>query len=119
MLPETKGKMTRFKMNSPFVELFPVIKRMLKEDRIHPNAFFSVTGGELTMLKEFPAIMKLLLKQKNTSYGFCLQTHGMKYEKLFSKAIEKDRRTSIVISVDAGSRDLFKLIKKRSIKQES
>ncbi len=113
MLPETKGKMTRFRTNSPFVVLLPVIKRMLKEDRIHPNAFFSVTGGELTMLKEFPSIMKLLLNQKNTSYGFCLQTNGMKYESLLSKAIEKDRRTSIVISIDAGSRDLFKLIKKR------
>ncbi len=113
MLPVTKGKKTIFKMNSPYVVLLPVIKRLLKENRLHPNAFFSITGGELTMLKEFPDIMKLLLKQPGTSYGFCLQTNGMKYEKLLSKAIEKDNRTTIVISVDAGSPELFKLIKKR------
>ena len=86
---------------------------MLEENRIHPNAFFSVTGGELTMLKEFPAIMKLLLKQKDASYGFCLQSNGIKYEKLLSKAIQKDRRTSIVISIDAGSREMFKLMKRK------
>ncbi len=112
MLPETKGKMTRFKTNAKAVQLLPIIKRMLKEDRIHPNAFFPVTGGELTMLKEFPAIMKLLLKQKNTSYGFCFNTNGIKYEPLLSKALNKDRRTSIVVSIDTGSRDLFKVMKK-------
>lgn len=113
MLPVTKGKMVVFKQNSPYVRLLPVIKLMLKENKIHPNAFFSVTGGELTMLKEFSDIMKLLLKQKNASYGFCLQTNGIKYEQLLSKAVNKDRRTSIVISVDAGSREMFKLIKKK------
>ncbi len=113
MLPVTKGKMTMFKQDSPFVKLLPVLKLMLKENKIHPDAFFSITGGELTVLKEFPAIMKLLLKQKNASYGFCLQTNGIKYEPLLSKALNKDRRTSIVISIDAGSRDLFKLIKKQ------
>ena len=113
MLPVTKGKMVKIKHNSPYVQLLPVIKRMLKENRIHPEAFFPVTGGELTMLREFPAIMKLLLNQKGANYGFCLQTNGMKYEPLLSKAINRDRRTSIVISVDAGSRELFKIMKKR------
>ena len=113
MLPVTKGEMVKSKQNSPYVRLLPVIKRMLEENRIHPNAFFSVTGGELTMLKEFPAIMKLLLKQKDASYGFCLQSNGIKYEKLLSKAIQKDRRTSIVISIDAGSREMFKLMKRK------
>lgn len=112
MLPVTKGKKFIFKKNADAVQLLPIIKRMLKENKIHPNAFFSVTGGELTMLKEFPAIMKLLLKQKNTSYGFCLQTNGIKYESLLPKAVNKDDRTTIVISVDAGSRELFKLMKK-------
>ena len=113
MLPVTKGKIVWYKQNSPFVKLFPIIKRLMKEHRIHPNAFFSVTGGELTMLKEFPDIMKFLLKQKDSSYGFCLQTNGIKYEKLLSKAILKDRRTSIVISIDAGSREMFKLMKRK------
>lgn len=113
MLPVTKGKITLFPRNAEAVELLPIIKRMLKENRLHPNAFFSVTGGELTMLKEFPAIMKLLLKQENTSYGFCLQSNGIKYEKLLSKALEKDRRTSIVISIDAGSKEMFKLMKRK------
>lgn len=112
MLPVTKGKKTIFRKNAEAVELLPVLKQMLKTDKIHPNAFFSVTGGELTMLKEFPAIMKLLLKQKNASYGFCLQTNGIKYEPLLAKAVNMDRRTSIVISVDAGSRELFKIMKK-------
>lgn len=112
MLPVTKGEMIRSPQHSPYVKLLPVIKQMLKENMISPDAFFSVTGGELTMLKEFPDIMKLLLKQKNASYGFCLQTNGIKYEKLLSKALEKDRRTSIVISVDAGTREMFKLMKR-------
>lgn len=111
MLPVTEGKITKSKQNSPYVELLPVIKRMLKDNMIAPDAFFSITGGELTMLKEFPAIMKLLLKQKNANYGFCLQTNGIIYEKLLSKALERDRRTTIVISIDAGSREMFKKIK--------
>lgn len=112
MLPVTKGVRTRWRKNAEAVELLPVIKRMLKEDKIHPNAFFSITGGEMTMLKEFPAILKLLLKQKNTSYGFCLQTNGIIYESLLPKAVNKDERTTIVISVDAGSREMFNLMKK-------
>ena len=112
MLPETKGKMVRFKQNSPFVRLLPIIKRMLADDMIAPDAFFSITGGELTMLREFNDILKLLLKQKNASYGFCLQTNGIIYEKLLSKALDVDRRTSIVISVDAGSREMFKKMKR-------
>ncbi len=113
MLPETHGKITIFPKNADAVELFPIIKRMLGENKIHPNAFFPVTGGELTMLKEFPKIMKLLFKQKDASYGFCLQTNGIKYEPLLAKAVLKDRRTSIVISIDAGSREMFKLMKKK------
>jgi len=112
MLPVTHGKITRFSQNNPDIVLLPYIKRMLKEDRIHPDAFFSITGGECTVLKEFPAMMKLLLGNKNAKYGFCLQSNGIKYEKLFSKAINSDRRTSIVISIDAGSREMFKLIKR-------
>lgn len=112
MLPVTKGKMVKFKQNSPYVKLLPVIKRMLKDGMIADDAFFSVTGGELTVLKEFPDIMKLLLKQKNASYGFCLQTNGIKYEKLLSEALERDRRTSIVISIDAGTREMFKKMKR-------
>lgn len=112
MLPVTKGKMTIFPKNSE-VKLFPIIKRMLKEKMIHPNAFFSFVGGEITVLKEFPAIMKLLLKQKEASYGFCFNSNGIKYEKLLSKALEKDERTSIFISIDAGSKEMFKLIKRK------
>ena len=113
MLPVTKGVMTNKKMNSEEIELYPVIKRMLEEGAIHQTAFFSITGGELTMLKEFPAIMKLLLKQKSIRYGFCLQTNGIKYEPLLAKALNKYKKAQIVVSIDAGSRELFKIMKKQ------
>ncbi len=114
LLPETKGKITEHKTNSPVVQIFPIIKRMIKENMIHPNAYFVFGGGELTVLKEFPNIIKLLLKQKEASYGFWFQTNGIKYEKYLSKALEKkDRRTGILISIDSGSRETFKLLKRR------
>ncbi len=112
LLSQTKGKITRFKTKSPYLQLFPIIKRMLKEGRIHPEAFFSIVGGELTVLKEFPDIMKLLLKQKNANYAFCLHTNAIKYEKLLSEAVARNSRTCVSVSVDAGSRDLFKRMKK-------
>lgn len=111
MKPVTNGEISR-KQNSPYVRMYPIVKKMLQENKIDQNAFFSITGGEVTMLKEFPDILKLLLKQKNTSYGFCLQTNGIEYEKLFAKALKKDNRSVIVISTDCASRELFRKMKR-------
>ncbi len=113
-LPQTKGKMDKyFKKNSPSVQLFPVIKRLIKEDMIHPQANICITGGELAMLKEFPSIMKLFLNQKDSNYSFYFQTNGIKYEPLLSKALNKGIGTLIIISLDAGTREMYKLMKKR------
>lgn len=115
-LPDSHGKITNKSINNPRFELYPLLEYMFENNLIAKDAFWVFNGGECTVLKEFPKIMKLILKQQNTNYAFCFNTNGIKYEKLISKAIKNNINSSnfsgIYISIDASSKETYKKVKR-------
>lgn len=87
----------------------PIIKKLIKDNRITQNSFIAFMGGEPTMLEEFPQILKLLL-EKNCRLE--VLTNGIKYEPLISEMLKAEKRNTICISLDCGCRETYKKIKR-------
>ena len=91
-------------------ELLPILKEFFNQDWIDiDNLRVEFQGGNVSMLKEFPAIIDFL-KEKGCREYFFLVNH-IKY----LKEIEETANIShahACISLDSGSREVFKQIKK-------
>lgn len=87
----------------------PFIKKLIAEGRITEKSFIAFMGGEPTMLQEFPEILSLLIKK-----GCKLEvlTNGIKYEKLISDMLNAHNDNKICISLDCGTKETFKRIKR-------
>lgn len=96
-------------------DIFPLFKEML-EKKIYniekePNAHISFAMGEPTIMKKFDDIIKLFSKYGNKHIA--LYTNGVKLSKMAAKLMrDKDVDIATVISLDAGSREVFKQVKK-------
>ena len=90
-------------------DLLPILKDFFEQDLVDKeNLRVEVQGGNASMLKEFPAIIEFL-KEKNCKEYFYLVNH-IKY----LKEIEETANISLAhvrISLDSGSREVFKEIK--------
>ena len=95
--------------------IFPLFKELL-EKKIYnleknPQAHISFAMGEPTILKKFDDIIKLFAEYGNKY--FALYTNGIVFSKMTEKILsEKDIEIKVVISLDAGSREVFKKVKK-------
>ncbi len=90
-------------------DALPIIEKLIKENRITQNTFVAFMGGEPTMLAEFPAILKLLL-EKNCKIE--VLTNGIKYEPMISEMLNAPNYNTICISLDCGSNESYKRIKR-------
>ncbi len=92
-------------------DILPILKDMNENGilKIIDGSFVSFGGGEPTVLKDFDEILNLLIE-----VGFKvirINTSGIKY----SKAIEdglKNKSVDIVTSVDSGSAEIYRKIKR-------
>ena len=91
-------------------KILPVLKDALKQNMLSYNGNVNITGGEPTVLKEFPDLMKFFLEK--TNIFIMINTAAFDYSKWIRKAIEQ-RRSSVTISIDAGTRETYKKIKNR------
>lgn len=95
--------------------IFPLFKELL-EKKIYnieknPQAHISFAMGEPTILKKFDDIIKIFAEYGNKY--FALYTNGIVFSKMTEKILsEKDIEIKVVISLDAGSREVFKKVKK-------
>ena len=96
-------------------DIFPLFKEIL-EKKIYnlekaPQAHVSFAMGEPTILKSFDDIINIFTKYGNKY--FALYTNGIKFSKMTAKILErKDVEIKVVISLDAGSGEIFKKVKK-------
>lgn len=105
---ETHLKITTKKGKSEFVDLYKILKSFIKEKHFAENVNVSFVGGEPTLLKEFPDIIKLFLKNK---YKMHILTNGIIYEKIFAKSLKVNKENNMTISLDCGCSETFKKIK--------
>lgn len=90
-------------------DALPIIEKLIKEGRLTSDTFIAFMGGEPTMLEEFPAIVKLLLKQ---NCRLEVLSNGIKYEPVISEMLKADNHNMICISLDCGFKESYKKIKR-------
>ncbi len=105
---ETHLKITEKKCKSEFVDLYKILKCFIKEERFSEHVNVSFVGGEPAILKEFPDILKLFLKN---NYKMHILTNGILYEKIFAKSLKMNKENYMTISIDSGCSETFKKIK--------
>ena len=96
-------------------DIFPLFKELL-EKKIYnlekePNSHVSFSMGEPTIFKRFDDIIKLFAEHGNKN--FAIYTNGIKTSRMIVKCLSNDLvAMRIVISLDSGSREIFKKVKK-------
>ena len=94
---------------SDYYDLFPIIKQLYKEKLIDTqNLNVEFQGGSIGVLKEFPDLIKIFLKNGIKTMQFF--TNGIKYMPQIPD-VSKKAGVILICSVDAGSRQTFKKIK--------
>lgn len=86
----------------------PILKDMIKRDILRPNGHVSFGGGEVTLLREFDKLLNIFM-----DFGFPLtRIHSscIKYSRAVEKGL-KNGCVDLIVSVDAGSKELHKKIK--------
>ncbi len=107
---ETKGEFSdKEKEGNPLI--YKTIKQLYKHDKIDKyNLIVRFGGGELGVLKEFPKLIDLFLK--NNVLNVWCESSGVKYSKSVEKLL-KNGKGVITVAVCSGDRDIYKKIKQR------
>lgn len=105
---ETKLKITTKKGKGECVDLHKILKAFIKEKHFAQHVNVSFVGGEPTLLKEFPDILKLFMKQ---NYKMHILSNGILYEKHIAKVIKGNKENYMTISLDCGTEEIFKKLK--------
>lgn len=94
--------------NNKHYNVVPALKDLMNKNLLKKEAYVSIAGGESTIYPEFEELLNALLDYEMNN--ICISTSGIKY----SEAIEKGMKTggvSILVSLDAGTKETHKKIK--------
>lgn len=93
----------------PHYKALPMLKELFKKKLFRAGGEITFAGGEPTILNEFDDIVNFLLK--NGADRITVHSSGIKYSKAIEKGI-KEKKLSVCLSADAGSRDIFYKVKR-------
>ncbi len=107
---ETKGEFSdKIKEGNPVI--YKTIKELYKLNEIdRNNLFVNFGGGELGVLKEFPKLINLFLKN-NVENIWC-ETSGIRFSNELAKAL-RNGKAGLSIAICSGCPETYKKIKKR------
>lgn len=105
----TLGKFSQKVRKSDYYDIFPMIKKLLKQKYIDENTHIRFLGGECTVLKEFDQVAKLLASA--TKARMWLLSSGVKHSRTIENLLKKDK-CFVVVSVDCGCRETYEKIKR-------
>lgn len=108
-IDETKGNFSGKVRKSEYYDFLPILKDIIKNDALSNDAHISFVGGEPAVLKEFDNIFKLFIKKNPQEMS--VLTSGIRFMKTVAKAI-KTNKMFLIISIDAGTRETYKKIKR-------
>ena len=89
-------------------KVLPILKSMHETGNLRQGGMIYFGGGEPTILNEFEDLIYYLLD--NFYWGIRVHSSGIKYSNAMARAIE-EVRGYMIISVDAGSKEIYKKIK--------
>jgi len=104
----TKLKITNKKINGQ-ISILKNLKELKKAGLLDDNLEIHTHGGEPTLLKEFGDIIKFAIKHK---YPMTILSNGILYEKNIPKILSRMPESYLTISLDAGTRETYKKIKR-------
>lgn len=93
----------------PHYKALPMLKELFKKKLFRAGGEITFAGGEPTILNEFDDIVNFLLK--NGADRITVHSSGIKFSKAIEKGI-KEKKLSVCLSADAGSRDTFFKVKR-------
>ncbi len=107
---ETKGKFSDKVLEGNSV-IYKTLKELYKLDEIDKKELFvNFGGGELGVLKEYPKLIDLFLK--NNVQSIWCETSGIKFSHALAKALEKGK-AGLSAAICSGSPETYKKIKQR------
>ena len=89
-------------------KIMPILEEMLKKDELDKNGLANFSGGEFTLLDEADKIVKLLSK---LNYFIIVNSSGVDYSRVLADRIKKGN-SCVIISVDAGTEEVHRKIKR-------
>ena len=104
-----KGKVTRIAKKSEYYDAYPLLLEAFKNNRLSDKITVHCLGGEPAILKETSKILKLFIKN-GLKHVSCV-TSGINYIKEMETIFEKFDG-QITISLDSGTRETYKKIKR-------
>jgi len=93
----------------PHYKVLPMIKELFKKKLFRSGGEITFAGGEPAILNEFEDLVKFLLK--NGADRITVHSSGIKYSKAIEQGI-KEQKLSVCLSADAGTREMFKRVKR-------
>ena len=105
----THGKFSDKSKKSDYYDLYPILKDFKRKKLIEENPYVYFVGGEPSVLKEFKDIVNLFLKYSPSEMN--ILSSGILYDKSIANALKHDN-TNLIISMDAGTEETFKKIKR-------
>ena len=104
----SKNKMT--KDYGVHVLLKEMLDKKIYNLEKNPDAHLSFAMGEPTLLKNFDSLIGMFVKSGNKQ--FAIYSNAIKYSKMLEKLLTHDTvKVRIVVSLDSGSREIYKKIK--------
>lgn len=105
---DTKLKITNKKDIKAKINVVPDLMYLKDMDLLDKDCKFVFGGGEPTILKERKDILNFIIKN---NYNVEIFTNGILYEKYVEKALKANKKSTILVSIDSGTRETFKKIK--------
>lgn len=107
---DSKGEITTKKQKSKSYDMLPVLKGLYKNELLdRENLTVVFQGGDISVLKEFELLVKECLK--NGVKKFEILTNNIIYQPIIKKLIDNDK-TVLYTSLDCGSRETYKKLKR-------
>ncbi len=91
--------------------VMPVLQQLIRDGLLAPDAFIDWGGGEPTIYPEFDSILELTTLR---GAGNLVHTNGTRFPAPLKQALPAGK-VHIICSVDAGSRETYKLIKEEDL----
>lgn len=95
--------------NKKEYNIYPLIKDLIKNKYLYNPADITIAGGEPTISRDFDKTIKLLIKNRITPVR--VLTNAIKYNKHIETGI-KEGLVNIFVSVDSGTEETYKKIKR-------
>ena len=98
------------KQSKPKYELLPIIEEMYRKNLISKEQLeVEFQGGDIGCLKEFGKLVNLFAKKSKSTFRFF--TNNIVYYKEIQNLL-RENRAEIVVSLDCGTRETYKKIKR-------